>query len=168
MNPNNKELTRTFLGESWREAREGLLAKTETIRILPQPSETPACFRFVIDRPYKRKTGPTAAVELVEGPVFGTIFYAIDQFAEEEGPALVVFLDPDQAYFHPNACRRTGALCLGDLPQRFPLEDLLQHLFSVISYENRTPGEPLDAEAANYFALDADSMTGLEAPEPLY
>ncbi len=169
MKPNNKELTRTFLGESWREARDGLLARTQVIRILPQPSETPACFRFIIDRPFKRKTGPTAAVELVDGPMFGTILYAPDQFAEQgQGSAIAIFMDPDLSFFHPNACRRTGAVCLGDLPQRFPLEDLLQHVFSVVSYQNRTPGEPLDAEAARYFALDEDAMTGLEPVEPLY
>lgn len=169
MKPNNKELTRTFLGESWREARDGLLARTQVIRILPQPSATPACFRFVIDRPFKRKTGPIAAVELVDGPIFGAIVYAPDQFAEQgQGSAIAVFMDPDLSFFHPNACRRTGAVCLGDLPQRFPLEDLLQHLFSLVSYQERTPRDPLDAEAARYFALDTDAMTGLEPVEPLY
>ena len=167
MNDNTNELIRRFLGESWREARDGLLARTETIRILPLPSETPACFRFEIHRPFKRKTSRGAAVELVKGPLFGTILYRRDQLARE-GSSIAVFLDPEQAFFHPNACRRTGVLCVGDLPPFFPLEATLEHIFGIISYQNRAPDEPLDFEAARYFALDPDCMEGLEPVEPLY
>ena len=167
MNHESNELTIRFLGESWREARDGLLARTKTIRILPLSSETPACFRFEIHRPFKRKTARGAAVELVDGPLFGTILYRPDQLARE-GPPIAVFLDPDQAFFHPNSCRRTGVLCVGDLPPFFPLEAKLEHIFSITSYQNRTPRDPLDFEAARYFALDHDCMAGLEPVEPLY
>jgi hypothetical protein len=37
-----------------------------------------------------------------------------------------------------------------------------------LSYQNRRPHHPADFEAARYFALDPDAMSGLEPVPPLY
>jgi hypothetical protein len=150
------------------------LAKTARIRLLPQPGRSPRIFRFEIDCRYKRKTGADAPVELMPGPVRGTIHFRPDILINRKTlpPPIAVEIDRSLAYFHPNYCRQQGFLCLGEFPPSpypFPLDLLLEdHLYPIVSYQNRRPAHPLDREAALYFALDPSAMEGLEPVEPLY
>jgi hypothetical protein len=165
-----EQLSAEYLRQMWTICREGLLAKTKRIRVTPQRSAAPHIFRFEIDCPYKRKRALDAPVELMPGPVCGTIIYRRDVYADVEAPGVVVLLDSNQDYLHPNYSRRYGVVCLGDLPPGpLPLDILLEnHLFPILSYQNRRPAHPADREAASYFALDPDAMNGLEPVEPLY
>lgn len=166
------ETTREFLAESWREVRDGLLQRTRRLRMEPDPGPYPLRFRFEFDLPYKRKSGPHAPVELVDGPLRGAILYRPDLMTldpDGKEAAIAVFLDQGQDFFHPNFSRAFGMLCVGDIPPGpFPLAALLEHLYSILSYQNRSPRSPADLEAARFFATDPEAMSGLESPEPLY
>jgi hypothetical protein len=62
-------------------------------------------------------------------------------------------------------------VCLGELPPSpypFPLDLLLEHLYTILTYQNYRPSHPLDLEAATYFALESDALAGLEGVQPLY
>lgn len=177
MNPEDDDplyqLALEFFANNWAECREGLLSRTSRIRVWPEFSAAPRAFRFEIDCPYKRKRSPDSPVEWMPGPVSGEIIYRRDLFSSTEGPSLLVLIDRDLAYFHPNYSRSRGFLCIGDEtnmpPGPLPLGRFLEnHIFPIVSYQNRRPTHPADAEAARYFALDPTAMVGLEPVEPLY
>jgi hypothetical protein len=162
-----------FFANSWKECCDGLLAKTSRLRVWPEVSPAPRVFEFEIDTPYKRKRQEDSSVELMPGPVRGRVIYRGDMFVNPEGPCVVVLIDRTLGYFHPNYSRRNGFLCLGDLsnlpPGPIPLEPLLEnHIYPIVSYQNRRPMHPADVEAARYFALDPSAMQGLEPVPPLY
>ena len=162
-----------FFANNWAECRDGLLMCTQRIRVWPEFSPAPRAFRFEIDCPYKRKLGPDAPVELMPGPVRGEVIYRRDLLCHDEGPSLVVLIDRDLAYFHPNYSRAQGFLCIGDEknlpPGPMPLGRFLEnHVFPIVSYQNRRTTHPADIEAARYFALEPSAMSGLEPVEPLY
>ena len=163
-------LTREFFANNWTNCREGLLKKSVRVRVLPEPLPFPRIFKFEFDCPFKAKMGPDAPVELYPGPVRGTASYRPDILTASEVPPVVVALDVDQAFFHPNYSRRKGFLCLGELPRvALPLDLLLENIvYPIVTYQNRRPAHAFDQEAAAYFALYPDAMTGLEPAEPLY
>jgi len=165
-------LTRQFFQNNWRNCKEGLLCKTNKIRVWPAPGQAPRTFKFEIDCRYKCKRSLDAPVELMSGPVRGNVFYRPDVFANTDDPAVAVALDQDQSFFHANYSRAKGFICLGELPPNpypFPLDLLLENLvYPLVSYQSRRPVHPFDLEAAHYFALDPDAMQGLEPVEPLY
>jgi hypothetical protein len=45
---------------------------------------------------------------------------------------------------------------------------LENHVYPIVSYQNRQPTHPADIEAARYFALEPAAMQGLEPAPPLY
>lgn len=167
------KLTREFFANNWRICCDGLLQRTTKIRVEPEPHPAPRMFRFQIATRYKRKVDSYSVVELMPGPVRGRILYRGDMFENPEPPTVAVLLDRDQAYFHPNYARRQGVLCLGDEqnlpPGPLPLDVLLEnHIYPILTYQNRRPAHPADIEAARYFALDPGAMVGLEPVDPLY
>jgi len=158
-----------FFKNNYEHTRDGLLAKTNKIRVEPEQSPAPRVFHFHISRPYKRKEGLLEPVELVPGPIRGTIYYRNDLFEPgNNGPVVAVALQ-DRGLFHPNFSRRYGLLCLGDLPPGpVALDHLLTHLYCILCYQNLRVTDPADAEAATYFGTDPEAMSGLEKVEPLY
>lgn len=166
------QMTREFLTNTWADCRDGLLARTQRIRVLPEPKPVPRMFHFEIDLPYKRKLRPDAQVELAPGPIRGMVIYRPDLLANLHEPGVAVRLDPSMALLHPNYSRALGLVCLGDTTEfqgPIPLDVLLaNHLYPLLSYQNRRPHHPADLEAAHYFALDPEAMTGLEPVPPLY
>lgn len=166
-------LTREFFSNTWSDCRDGLLKKTDRIRVSPRSLPIPRAFRFQIDCPYKRKLDADSPVELMPGPVSGEVIYRGDLFQDPDGPCLAVMIDKDLGYFHPNYSRERGYLCIGELndlpPGPIPLDRLLEnHLFPIVSYQNRRPSHPADIEAARYFALEPTAMDGLTPVMPLY
>jgi hypothetical protein len=165
-------LSRQFFENNWRNCRDGLLRKTSRLRVWPEPSPAPRTFEFEVDSPYKCKRGADAPVELVPGPIRGTIYYRPDIFVNTEDPAIAVALDRSQWLLHPNYSRKLGFICLGELPTSpypFPLDSLLQHLiYPICTYQHKRPVHPFDLEAARYFAFDPDAMQGLEPAASLY
>lgn len=165
-------MTREFLIHNWEECRDGLLTKTDRIRVRPDRMPAPRTFEFEMDLPYKRKPGRAALVELSRGPIRGLVIYRPDLLANLHEPGVAVRLDPSMDFFHPNFSREMHLLCLGsttDFQGPIPLDVLLaNHLYPVLSYQNRRPHHPACLEAARYFALEPDAMTGLEPVEPLY
>jgi hypothetical protein len=167
-------VTREFLANNWARARDGLLAKTRRIEVQPEMSAAPRVFHFAIHRPYKRKAAD-GSVELVPGPIFGTVFYRHDLFTcDDDVPTVAVALH-DRATFHANFSRRYGLLCLGAVDELggagggpIPLDRLLEHVYRIMSYANFRVTHPADPEAARYFATDPDALRGLEHVEPLY
>jgi hypothetical protein len=162
-----------FFHHNWRNARDGLLSKTRRMRLWPI-GPVPRVFRFEVDRPYLRQRSPSAPVERAAGPIRGTIGYDPDALrsgggAAFDAPGVWVLLDPDLALLHPNYSRRHGFLCLGRLPGGpLPLEALLVHLYTILSYQNRSTADPADADAAAYFAAVPEALEALPAAEPLY
>ena len=140
------------------------------MRVEPQPSPAPRVFRFELDVPFKQKRGPEALVERVAGPLTGTIRYRPDLYtAPADEPSVLVFVDRQLHLFHPNFSRQHGWLCTGHLPPGpFPLEALLEHVYGILTYQNRSTSDPADLQAARYFATDPGAMDGLELVEPLY
>lgn len=166
-------LTLEMFANNWEECRDGLLNRTSRIRVWPELSAAPRAFRFEIDCPFKRKLGPDSPVELMPGPVKGEVIYRRDLLAQTEAPSVVVLIDRDLGFFHPNYSRAKGFLCIGDEtnlpPGPLPLGRFLEnHIFPIVTYQNRRPTHPADLEAARYFALDPHAMTGLEPVQPLY
>jgi hypothetical protein len=165
-------LTRQFFEGNWRQCHEGLLRHTSKLRIWPLPTLSPWMFKFEIDCPWKRKASVDAPVELQHEPLRGTVFYRPDVFTNTEDPAVAVALDVEQAFYHPNHSPRNGYLCLGALPANpypFPLDLLMENVvYPLVTYQSRRPVDPLDRDAALYFAFDPDAMQGLEPPAPLY
>ncbi len=167
------KLAAEFFSNTWATAADGLLKRTNKIRLRPEHSPAPRAFEFDIDTPYKRKLGSDASVELMPGPVLGRIMYRADLFENLVGPTVLVLIDPSLGYFHPNYDRDRGVLCIGaeeDLPPGpLPLDNLIEnHLYPIITYQNRRPSHPLDQEAARFFAIDPTAMDGLEPAAPLY
>ncbi len=167
-------LTREFLRNTYDNCVAGLLSKTKRIRLIPEPAPTPRIFHFEMDLPYKRKLGPDSPVELMPGPIRGVIIYRPDMFANMHEPSVAVRLDPSMGYFHSNYSRKHGLLCTGDTTEfstggPVDLETLIaNHLYPILSYQNRRPHHTADVEASRYFALDPEAMTGLEPVPPLY
>jgi hypothetical protein len=166
------KLTREFFFNNWLACRDGLLARTDRIRVQPQPTPAPRIFRFEIDCRYKSKPGSSAPVQLMSGPISGTIHYRPEVLLNRLMPPIAVEIDRSLAFFHPNYSRQHGFLCLGEFPPSpypFPLDLLLEnHLYPIVTYQNHRPAHPLDREAAHYFALDPQAMEGLEPVDPLY
>ncbi len=162
-------LTREFLENSWVACRDGLLAKTARIQVVPLSLPAPNAFAFELDAPYKRKLGPAEPVELDRGPLQGRIYYRPDLFVPDQGPCIAVRID-SEGFFHPNFSRRHGLLCLGNVPNGpYPLDQLIEyHLFPILTLQVRNPSDPADPEAARHFALDPTAMHGLEPVTPLY
>jgi hypothetical protein len=48
------------------------------------------------------------------------------------------------------------------------LSDLLEHLYSILTYANFSTTDPADFEAAQYFAHAPHALDGLHDPEPLF
>jgi hypothetical protein len=158
-----------YFTNDWIHTRGGLLAKTNKIRVEPEASPAPRIFHFHIFRPYKRKEGLLEPVELVPGPIRGTIYYRHDLFQPGDNTPVVAVSLQDRGFFHPNFSRRYGLLCLGDLPPGpIALEHLLTHLYCILCYQNLRVSDPADAEAATYFGSDPEAMSGLGKVEPLY
>lgn len=171
LDPALRELSESFFRSSWQRAQDELLSRTTRLRVVPAPTPWPTLFRFELDRPYKRKPWPDGPVELASGPIRGVIVYRPDILtAVGDEPSILVLIDPDLEFFHPNCNRaRSSAVCLGELPPGpFELTHLLEHLYGILTYENRTPTHPADLEAAVYFACDPEAMEGLLPVEPLY
>ena len=161
--------TRAFFANSWSTARDGLLARTQRLRLTHGASEAPRTFRFEADTPYKDKPRDGGPVTLVPGPVVGSIRYRPDVMDPAvTGPGVAVFLR-NRTLYHPNFARRCGFLCLGPIPDGpFPLDALLEHLWSILTYQNRATHDHADDDAALYFSQNPDAMTGLETPRALY
>lgn len=162
-----------FFRNNYLECRETLLQKTRRIRLLPETSPYPQRFRFEIDTAYKRKLSDETPVELADGPLTGEVIYRGDMFLNPQGPCLVVMIDRELGFFHPNYSRRFGYLCIGDArefpPGPIPLAALLENqIYPIVTYQNRRPSSPADLEAARYFALDPTAMDGLEPAIPWY
>ncbi len=160
--------TREFFANNWEEAREGLLSRTQRVRVRPLPGAGPRSFSYEVDRPYKCKR-PQGIVELAPGPVRGTIRYRPNVLAPDPGShSVLVFVDSD-GFYHPNYSPKHGVLCIGDIPPGpFPLEALIEHLYSIISYQNMDSTNPWDLEAVRYFGTDPEALKGLAEVKPLY
>ncbi len=163
------QLTREFFGNTWQTCQQQLLTKTDRIHVMPE-GHPARMFHFEFDLPYRQKFMHSHQVNLMSGPIRGIVMYRPDLMANLHQPSVAVRLDPSMGYFHPNYSREHGLVCLGDLPPGpFPLEGLLEHhLFPILSYQNRRPVHPADAEAARYFATNPEAMIGLEPVLPLY
>ncbi len=162
------QATLEFFANNWERAQSGLLARTELVRVRPLPVTGPRSFFYEFDRPYKSKD-PQGMVELVSGPITGTIRYRPNIFTPPPGSrSIVVSVDSDR-FYHPNFNRKHGVLCIGDIaPGPFPLEPLIEHLYSIISYQNMVSDNPMDSEAVRYFGTDPDALKGLSEVQPLY
>ncbi len=160
--------TLDFFANNWEEAREGLLSRTQRVRVQPLPGAGPRSFSYEFDRPYKCKL-PGGMVELAPGPVSGTIRYRPNVLTPDPGSrSVMVFVDSDR-FYHPNYSRSHRVLCIGDIPPGpFPLEALIEHLYGIVSYQNMDSTNPADWEAVRYFGTDPDALDGLTDVEPLY
>ena len=163
-------LTHDFFTNNWANA-QALLARSKCLRVFREPSPAPHVFGFEFDRPYKRKRSELGIVVLAPGPIRGFLCYATDPFTADPAlPAAVVFIESDGGFFHPNYSHRMGGvLCLGNLPAGpQPLDFLLEHIYRIVTYQNRSTSSALDSEAARYFAEDPHALDGLVPVEPLY
>ena len=158
---------RAFFQQCWLDARDGLLARTTRLTIEPASSFAPRLFRWVVQRPYKRRASD-GQVELASGPIRGTIHYRGDALtAPRDELAILVRVDPDLAIHHPNIDPVTSLVCHG-LREVLPLEAVALQLYSIVSFQNMGLTSPLCREAANYFAHVPGAKDGLEPVEPLY
>ena len=162
------QATLEYFKNNWDEAQNGLLARTEVVRVTPLPGMGPRSFRYEFDCHYKRKR-PDGMVELASGPVSGTIRYRPNIFTPDPGSrSIVVSVDSDQ-FYHPNFSRQHGILCIGNFPPGpFPLDSLIEHVYSIVSYQNMDSDDPFDAEAVRYFGTDPNALDGLSDVRPLY
>jgi hypothetical protein len=159
---------RDFFANNWRAACDGLLARSNRIRVEPLPPEGPRSFSFEIDLPYKRKQ-PSGSVELDTGPIRGLITYHASIFAPPAGARSIVVFVTSDGFYHPHHSRAHKVLCLGDLPRGpYPLDALLEHVYSIVTYQNLDLQHFLDRDAAVYFASDLHAFEGLVDVPTLY
>jgi hypothetical protein len=158
---------RAFFEQSWADARDGLLARTGRLSIVPASLPAPRLFHWTIERPFKRwKQG--GGVELAPGPIRGTIHYRGDALvAPPDEPTILVRVDPDLGFVHPNADPVTSLICHG-LSGLLPLEPLALHVHGIVAYQNMGLASALSRAAAEYFLRDPRAMDGLEPVEPLF
>lgn len=159
---------REFFMNNWRIACEGLLARTTRMRVRPLPPEGPRSFAFEMSLPYKRKRAD-GTVELEPGPIHGRIDYLPDVMTPEPNTRSVAVFVSSAGFYHPNYSRAHGVLCVGDLPPGpFPLDALLEHVWTIVSYQNVDSANPLDREAVRYFRRDPHAFEGLTEVPRLY
>ena len=162
------QATLQFFANNWAQAQSGLLTRTELVRVKPLPVAGPRSFRYEFDLHYKRKR-PQGMVELASGPVMGTIRYRPNILTPEPGGRSVVVSVDSDGFFHPNFSRKHGVLCIGEIPPGpFPLDALIEHIYSVVSYQNMDLMNPADREAFRYFGSDPNALQGLSEVQPLY
>lgn len=161
-------LATEFFAGNW-DAAQTLLAAAPRLRVEPHP---PAhrTFDFSLDVPYLRQHRPGDAVSLAPGPVRGTILYRADPFETgPDQPSVCVLVSRDSGLLHPNYSRTFGILCLGALPRGpLPLTNLLEHLYSILTYANVSTVDPADHEAADWFRQDPDALSALPTATPLW
>lgn len=160
-------LSAEFFRHNW-ENVQPLLASTTRLRLRPQ-SASARTFDFELDVPFKRQRHPAAPIDVAPGPIRGSIVYRADVYTAGDEPVVGVLIDPTQGLLHANYSRLHGVLCLGHLPAGpFPLDALLEHLYTILTYQNLSLVDPADADAANYFASDPHARDGIPAAAPLW
>ncbi len=164
------EADHDFFMHSWLRGRE-VRDRSDRLRLEPlTPGPAPTAFSFEVDCRYKRRMALDQPVELVDDTLSGRILYRSDPVdGDPDTSSVLVLIDPRHGFWHPNFSRRHGILCVGDLPAgAIPLDDLLQHVYSIITYQNRSTRDPADPVAAAWFASEPDALVGLEHVEPLF
>lgn len=162
-------VTEAFFTNSWQAAEEGLLKKTDRIRVEPSSRPAPRCFRFELDLPYVRQERSGGPVERSPGPMRGSVVYREDLMTCAAGEPVVQVRFDDRALLSPNFSRRHGIFCTGVLPPGpIDLETLLELIWLFASYQCYSVGDPADLEAAAIFATDPTVLEGLGDPAPLY
>jgi hypothetical protein len=171
--PELSESALEFFANNWQSCVDGLLSRSSLVRVVPDSLPAPMSFHFAFQIPYKAKLGPHEPVVLMPGPIRGEIHYRQNMFEEPDGPTIAVLLDRRQGYFSPHYSRERGFLCIGDetnLPRGpLPLDQVLEnHIYPILSYQNRHPRHTADIEASHYFACDPDALQGIVPALPLY
>ena len=158
-----------FFENNWGQARDGLLSRTDRIRVWPaSEAGPPTAFRFEIDRPYKRKQADGMVV-LEPGPISGTIAYRRDVMTSTPDSRPVCVFLRSRGFYHPNFSRPLCVLCVGPFPPGpYPLDALLLHIYAIVSYQYLGTNDPLDQEAFRYFTRDPEAFEGLGDVPPLY
>lgn len=161
-------LSAEFFQHNWASVQP-LLAKAPRLRLHPR-SATPRILDFELDVAFKRQLRPAGPIDLAAGPLCGTIVYAADLFCgAATQPLVTVLIDPALGLLHPNFSRLHGVLCLGHLPPGpFPLDALLEHLYTILTYQNVSAADPADAGAAVWYANDPHPRAGLPPTRPLW
>ncbi len=167
------EIAHEFFTNNWNGFRDGLLERSNIMRVRPLQPVAPTTFYFEFDRPYKCHSPGSDSIEIKAGPIRGTIWYRPNLFEDPEQNYIAVQVDPELHYFHPNCAARYGSMiCLGRLPAvpfPLPLDMLIEnHLYPILTYQNMAPTDSLNRDAAIYFALAANPMEGLLPVPPLY
>ncbi len=164
------ELEREFFISSWQRGK-AFCDRSDRLRITPlMPGAAPTAFAFEVDCRYKRRASPESPVELVDGTLHGQLIYRPDPYdGDADTTVILILIDQGQGLWHPNYSRRHGLLCSGDLPAApIPLDDLLLHIYSILTYQNVSTRDPADRAAAHWFATEPDARVGLEQVEPLF
>lgn len=164
------ELETAFFTASWERGR-AMVARSDRLRIESLTAgPAPTTFSFEFDCRYKRRLAMDQPVELVAGTLSGRVIYRPDPYdGDPDTPVALVLINRRHGFWHPNYSRTHGILCVGDLPpEPIPLDDLLQHVYTIISYQNRSTRDPADAVVAAWFATEPDALVGLEHVEPLF
>jgi len=160
-------LTAEFLRNNWANA-QALLARAPRLQVRPQ-SPALRSFDFTLDVPFKRQRHPGGTIDVAPGPIRGRIAYRADVFAAADEPVVGVMIDPSLGLVHPNYSRLFGVLCLGHMPAGpMPLDRLLEHVYSILTYENVSSSDAADPGAAVYFANDPNARQGLPPAAPLW
>ncbi len=160
-------LSAEFFKHNWQNAQP-LLGQTTRLRVQPQ-SAMARTLDFELDVPFKRQLRVGAPIDIAPGPVRGTIVYRHDLFSVGDEPVVAVLIDPALGLLHANYSRLYGVLCLGHLPPGpFPLDALLEHLYTILTYQNVSTADPADPDAAIYFASDPRAREGIPAAQPLW
>ncbi len=162
-------LAREFFANSWANAQP-LLKATRRLELQPSSNDPPRTFRFKLDLPYYRKFGDNDPVELAEGPLTGSLAYNPDVFPSGEAlaPAVLVTIERELGFFHPNHARQFGYLCLGDVPRALELKALILLVYAVANYSNLGFDHPADREAARYFREHPEALEALLPATPLF
>ncbi len=165
----HRALAEEFFRNNWEQAEQGLLARTELIRVEPGARPAPRTFRFQLAIPYLRQPAEDGPLERADGPLGGTILYRPDLMIAPPGEPVVQVLLDDPALIHPNYFRSRGIFCLGVLPPGpIDLEMLLELSYMFLTFQSYSLADPADIEAARLVAANPEAVAGLGVPAPLY
>jgi len=165
----HQTVAREFFANTWRDARDGLLSRTERLRVEAAPGPAPRSFHFSMDLPYLRQAHPDDEVEVAPGPLTGTITYRPDVMVAAAGEPVLYVTVANSDWCHPNYSRTHGWFCTGQLPPGpIDLETVLEILYVFASYQSYSVEDPADRESAELLAARPELLDALGEPAPLW